>query len=117
MQSRLAIVTSQRIIALCVLGVLFLLAIYRLHRYGRHYATELFTQFLALKAKRNPDLPPPGRQSRQELGRRILEARVAPGLRRAGGPASHNPRRTSSRGKITPSARRYAACALVAARA
>jgi hypothetical protein len=47
----LAIVTSQSIVALCVLGVLFMLAIYRMHRFGRHYATELFTQFLASRAK------------------------------------------------------------------
>jgi hypothetical protein len=47
----LAIVTSQGIIALCVLAVLFLLAIHRMHRYGRHYATELFTQFLVARAK------------------------------------------------------------------
>ena len=47
----LAIVTSQGIIALCVLGVLFLLAIYRMRRFGRNYATELFTQFLASRAK------------------------------------------------------------------
>jgi hypothetical protein len=47
----LAIVTSKGIIALYVLGVLFLLAIYRMHRYGWHYATELFTQFLASRAK------------------------------------------------------------------
>src|SRR5262245_16661633 len=46
-----AIVTSQGIIALCVLAILFLLAIYRMHRFGRHYATELFTQFLASRAK------------------------------------------------------------------
>jgi hypothetical protein len=47
----LALVTSQGIIALCVVAVLFLLAIYRMHRFGRHYATELFTQFLASRAK------------------------------------------------------------------
>lgn len=47
----LAIVTSQGIIALCVLAVLFLLAVHRMHRYGRHYATELFTQFLVARAK------------------------------------------------------------------
>jgi hypothetical protein len=47
----LAIVTSQGIIALCVVAVLFLLAIYRMHRFGRHYATELFTQFLVAKGK------------------------------------------------------------------
>jgi hypothetical protein len=47
----LALVTSRGIIALCVLAVLFLLAIYRMHRFGRHYATELFTQFLVAKGK------------------------------------------------------------------
>jgi predicted RND superfamily exporter protein len=52
----LAIVTSQGIIALCVLAVLFLLGVYRMHRFGRHYATELFTQFLASRAKEE-DLP------------------------------------------------------------
>jgi hypothetical protein len=50
----LAVVTSQGIIALCILGVLFLLAIYRMHRFGRHYATELFTQFLAARARPLP---------------------------------------------------------------
>jgi hypothetical protein len=47
----LAIIASKGVIALCVLGILFLLAIYRMHRYSRHYATELFTQFLAARAK------------------------------------------------------------------
>jgi hypothetical protein len=50
----LATVTSQRITALCVLAVLFLLAIYRMHRFGRHYATELFTQFLVAERKTPP---------------------------------------------------------------
>jgi hypothetical protein len=33
-----------------VLVVLFLLALHRMHCYSRHYATELFVQFLALKS-------------------------------------------------------------------
>jgi hypothetical protein len=48
----LALVASKGIIVLCVLGVLFLLAVSRMHRYGRHYATELFAQFLAARAKK-----------------------------------------------------------------
>jgi hypothetical protein len=47
----LAAVTSKGNIPLGVLGVLFGLAIYRMHRYGKHYATELFVQFLATRAK------------------------------------------------------------------
>ena len=47
----LAIVASKGITVLGVLGMLFLLAISRMHRYGRHYATELFAQFLTARAK------------------------------------------------------------------
>jgi len=47
----LAIVASKGITVLGVLGMLFLLAISRMHRYGRHYATELFAQFLATRVK------------------------------------------------------------------
>jgi hypothetical protein len=47
----LALVTSKGAIVLCVLVILFLLAICRMHRYGWHYATELFVQFLSARAK------------------------------------------------------------------
>jgi hypothetical protein len=47
----LAIVASKGLTVLCVLAVLFLLAVHRMHRYGRHYATELFIQFLAIRKK------------------------------------------------------------------
>jgi hypothetical protein len=50
----LAIVTSKSVIILSVLAVLFLLAICRMHRYGWRYATELFVQFLAARAKEPP---------------------------------------------------------------
>jgi hypothetical protein len=45
----LAVVTGKNIVVLGALVVLFLLAVHRMHRYGRHYATELFTQFLAVR--------------------------------------------------------------------
>ena len=46
----LAIVAGKGATVLGVLAVLFLLALHRMHRYSRHYATELFVQFLALKS-------------------------------------------------------------------
>jgi len=46
----LAIVVGKGATVLGVLAVLFLLALHRMHRYSRHYATELFVQFLALKS-------------------------------------------------------------------
>ena len=45
----LCIVAEKGAIVLGTLVVLFLLALHRMHRYGRHYATELFTQFLVIK--------------------------------------------------------------------
>jgi hypothetical protein len=45
----LAIMASKGWTVLCVLAVLLLLAAHRMHRYGRHYATELFIQFLAIR--------------------------------------------------------------------
>jgi hypothetical protein len=47
----LAVVASKGITVFGVLGVLFLLAIYRMYRFGQHYATELFAQFLTARAK------------------------------------------------------------------
>jgi hypothetical protein len=47
----LAIVAAKGLTVLCVVAVLFLLAVYRMHRYSCHYATELFTQFLAISKK------------------------------------------------------------------
>jgi hypothetical protein len=46
----LAIMAGKGGTVLGVLAVLFLLALHRMHRYSRHYATELFVQFLALKS-------------------------------------------------------------------
>jgi hypothetical protein len=46
----LAIVSGKGATVLGVLAVLFLLALHRMHRYSRHYAIELFVQFLALKS-------------------------------------------------------------------
>jgi hypothetical protein len=46
----LAIVAGKGATVLGVPAVLFLLAMHRMHRYSRHYATELFVQFLALKS-------------------------------------------------------------------
>jgi hypothetical protein len=52
----LAVVTSKGIAVSCGLGLLVLLALHRMHRYGRHYATELFVQFLTVsKKKSEPD--------------------------------------------------------------
>jgi hypothetical protein len=45
----LAIFASKGWAVLCVLAILFLLAAHRMHRYGRHYATELFIQFLGIR--------------------------------------------------------------------
>lgn len=45
----LAAATAKGAVVLVTLGVLLLLALHRMHRYSKHYATELFTQFLALK--------------------------------------------------------------------
>jgi hypothetical protein len=42
----LAIVASKGAVVLGTLVMLFLLALHRMHRYGEHYATELFTQSL-----------------------------------------------------------------------
>ena len=47
----LAIVAGKGLTVLGVVAALFLLAVHRMHRYGRHYATELFVQYLAIKAK------------------------------------------------------------------
>jgi hypothetical protein len=47
----LAIITGKSITALGALALLFLFAVHRMHRYGRHYATELFLQFLAVRKK------------------------------------------------------------------
>ena len=47
----IAIITSKGVTVVSVLAVLFVLAVHRMHRYGRHYATELFIQFLALPKK------------------------------------------------------------------
>jgi hypothetical protein len=46
----LALVAGKSATVLGTLVILFLLAIHRMHRYGGHYATELFTQFLALSS-------------------------------------------------------------------
>jgi hypothetical protein len=46
----LAVVAGNGATVLGVLAALFLLALHRMHRYSRHYATELFVQFLALKS-------------------------------------------------------------------
>jgi hypothetical protein len=43
----LAIVAGKGWTVLVTLVVLLALAIHRMHRYGRHYATELFVQFLS----------------------------------------------------------------------
>jgi len=53
----LSIITSKGLIVLGTLVVLFMLAIQRMHRYGRHYATELFLQYLALRAKDSAQRP------------------------------------------------------------
>jgi hypothetical protein len=45
-----AIVASKGLYVIGGLIVLFLLAIQRMHRFGKHYATELFAQFLATTA-------------------------------------------------------------------
>jgi len=47
----LAMIASKGLTALCVLVVLFLLAVHRMDRYGRHYAKELFVQFLVIRKK------------------------------------------------------------------
>jgi hypothetical protein len=47
----LAIVAAKSLTILCVVAVLLLLALHRMNRYGRHYATELFVQYLAIRAK------------------------------------------------------------------
>jgi hypothetical protein len=47
----LAMVAGKGAAVLGTLIVLFFLAIHRMHRYSRHYATELFLQFLALRKK------------------------------------------------------------------
>jgi hypothetical protein len=47
----LAIVAAKSMTILCVVAVLLLLALHRMHRYGCHYATELFVQYLAIRAK------------------------------------------------------------------
>jgi hypothetical protein len=52
----LAISAGKGAVTLGTLVVLFLLALYRMHRYSQHYATELFVQYLALRAKK-PDTP------------------------------------------------------------
>jgi len=48
----LAIAAGKGAAILGTLVVLFLLALHRMHRYSQHYATELFVQFLALRAKK-----------------------------------------------------------------
>ena len=45
----LAAATSKGVGVMAVLMILFLLAVQRMYRFGRHYATELAVQFLALK--------------------------------------------------------------------
>jgi hypothetical protein len=50
----LAITAQKGWIVLCTLVVLFLLAAHRMHRYSRHYATELFIQFLAARTGPQP---------------------------------------------------------------
>jgi hypothetical protein len=45
-------IPTKGIIAVTALVFLFVLALQRMYRYGRHYATELFVQYLALKANK-----------------------------------------------------------------
>jgi hypothetical protein len=47
-----AMATTKGLVPVAALVVLFALALQRMHRYARHYATELFVQFLALKGKK-----------------------------------------------------------------
>jgi hypothetical protein len=49
----LAIIAGKGATVLCAVTILFILAIQRMHRYSRHYATELFIQFLALRPKKS----------------------------------------------------------------
>jgi hypothetical protein len=49
----LAIIAGKGATVACAVAILFILAIQRMHRYSRHYATELFIQFLALRAKKS----------------------------------------------------------------
>jgi hypothetical protein len=42
--------TLKTVLPATILAVLFLLALQRMHRFGRHYATEVVTQYLALNA-------------------------------------------------------------------
>jgi hypothetical protein len=44
-----AVATDKGASALIASGILFLLAVHRMHRYGWHYATELCLQFLAVR--------------------------------------------------------------------
>jgi hypothetical protein len=48
----LVLVAGKGAVILGTLVVLFLLALHRMHRYSQHYATELFVQFLSLRAKK-----------------------------------------------------------------
>lgn len=45
-----AVILGKGLFVVCVLVVLLLLAVQRMHRFAVHYATELFTQYLLLSA-------------------------------------------------------------------
>lgn len=49
----LAIVAAKGAAILGTLVLVFLLALHRMHRYSQHYATELFVQYLAQRAKKS----------------------------------------------------------------
>jgi hypothetical protein len=46
-----AIVFAKGLYVISALVLLFLLALQRMHRFGKHYALELFIQFLLVSAK------------------------------------------------------------------
>jgi hypothetical protein len=48
--------TSRNLIPTAALVMFLLLSLQRMHRFGRHYAVELITQFLSLELKRAPSV-------------------------------------------------------------
>ena len=56
-----AVATFKGVAVIDVSVILFLLAVQRMHRFGRHYATELAVQFLALKCDPTGDHSKPAR--------------------------------------------------------
>jgi hypothetical protein len=47
-----SVIVTKSLVVAAVLVVLLLLALQRMHRFGRHYATELVAQFLSIKRQR-----------------------------------------------------------------